>query len=366
MTNQGISATALPEDYQMIVSLDISNFRGFKHVSLTNLPRINVIIGPSGSGKSAFLEALWVQCGISPEIYFRMRAFRGMAEQQFQLSAEKLAYEAFFSDLFFNPELESGALIQIMDSMLGARHLNISYSGSSQVVMDLSKPQPTSLAIRPLEFRWKLGDTEYNCPLRVVNGQIVVDTPPSPYPAVFFTSSFLASARESAERLSLLNIQGKKEKILTTISKIYKQIKDLSSESISGQQMVWALVEGVPKKLPIALISSGLNKFINILLWVSLTPGGVLIIDEIENGFYFQDYEAVFRTIVEFCDTYQVQLFAATHSWEFLKSVAKVMEKRERNLAMLRTSFSQGECSITQIEGVSSIEAINQDLEIRL
>jgi AAA15 family ATPase/GTPase len=54
----------------MIKSLSVSNFRGFKSVDLANLPKFNVLIGSSGSGKTAFLESIWLAAGISPEITF--------------------------------------------------------------------------------------------------------------------------------------------------------------------------------------------------------------------------------------------------------------------------------------------------------
>jgi AAA15 family ATPase/GTPase len=347
----------------MIQSLEITNFRGFKHVALSNLPRINVLIGESGSGKTSFLEALWLQGGISPEIYFRMRAFRGMGEQPAMFS-DKFVYEGFFKDIFFDSANE--AQIHIMDSEMGLRYLSIGYTNSSQTTMNLEKPQSTSSSIRPLMFRWRVGDVDYPCPLKVVNNQIVVENSPEPYPAVFFASSLPTSARETAERLSLLSVQGEKGKIVDTIKKIYPAIVDLSSESIAGQQMVWVTLKGLKRGIPLSTVSSGINRFAAFLLWMSLNPGGVILIDEIENGFYFNDYSDVFRTLVEFCDVYQVQLFAATHSWEFLKAVAKVMKDREKDLSMLRPKFKAGECTIQQIEGVSSLEAINQDMEIRL
>jgi hypothetical protein len=347
----------------MIQSLEISNFRGFKRIDLSNLPRFNVLIGESGSGKTSFLEALWIQAGVSPEIYFRMRAFRGMAEQQ-AMFPDKLVYEGFFKDIFWDPTRE--AQIHIMDSEGGLRYLSIGYSSSSQIAMNLEKPQAVSSSIRPIVFNWRVGDTEYPCPLKIVNNQIVVDNPPETYPAVFFASSLPTSAREIAERLSLLSVQGEKARVVETIKKIYPTIVDLNSESIAGQQMIWVSVKGLKRAIPLSTVSSGINRFAGFLLWMSLNPGGVILIDEIENGFYFNDYYDVFRTLVEFCDVYKVQLFAATHSWEFLKAVARVMKNRESDLSMLRPKFKDGECTIQQIEGISSIEAINQDLEIRL
>jgi predicted ATPase len=353
----------------MIESFSVSNFRGFKSVDLANLPRFNVLIGESGSGKTAFLEAAWIAGGVSPEIYFRMRALRGMAEQNFQLSGEKLSYETFFSDIFHDPTSPS-AHIQFMDNHRGSRSLKIDYDPSQQMVLSIPSKPPTIASDgtkRDLVFHWVINEHEHVCPLKVnAAGQIVVENPPEPFPAVMFSSSFIASGRENAERLSISRISGEKKKIVETIAKIFPDIEDLSSESVANQQMIWAAMKGLRRMIPLSVVSSGVNKFISLLLWISLNRNGVLLLDEIENGFYFMNYEVIFKTIVEFCDTYGVQLFAATHSLEFLNAVAKVMESRQGDLSMLRTSYKHGECFIKQIEGTSSIEALKQGIEIRL
>jgi hypothetical protein len=360
--------TEVPKDYLMIQSVEISNFRGFKRVSLSGLPRFNILIGGSGSGKTAFLEALWIQGGISPEIYFRMRGFRGMADPVVQLG-ERFSYEAFFSDIFLDPLLEQGASIQLIDSGLGERSLTISYASSAQTVVDITKPQivspGSSPTPRPLVFRWKVREEIYELPLKVAGGQIVMDKGPEPYPTVFFASSHVQTSRETAERLSALSISGETEKIIQTIRKIYPHVITLTSEGIAGQQMIWVSVQGLKRKIPAGVISSGINKLIGILLWISQNRGGVILTDEIENGFYFLDYGNVFGTIKEFCDEYSVQLFATTHNWEFLKAVASVLQDRQDDLSMLKTSFANGRCHVSQMEGVSMVAAIEQDIDVR-
>ncbi|HTW56627.1 MAG TPA: AAA family ATPase [Terriglobales bacterium] len=359
------AALDVRESYRMIQSLEITNFRGFRQINLSNLPQFNVLIGESASGKTAFLEALWIQCGISPEIYFRMRAFRGMAEANFQLGGDRLSYEAVFSDIFHDAKLEAGATIQIMDSLLDSRTLTIAY-GSSQITMSGLKPQAdANPGVRKLVFRWMVRGNEHSCPLNVVNGQIVVENPPELYPGVFFASAFVAGARENAERLSMLNISGEKQEVINTIKKIFPSVEDLSSESISNQQMIWAKMQEVKRRIPMALVSSGINKFISLLLWISLNRNGLLLVDEIENGFYFGNYEEVFRTLVEFCREFNVQLFAATHSWEFLKAVETVLRTAPSNLSMLKTGLHNGECAISQIAGISSLAAIQEGIDPR-
>ena len=350
----------------MIGSIEISNFRGFREISLSNLPQFNVLIGPSGSGKTAFLEALWIQCGNNPEIYFRMRNFRGMGvDTVLQLGADRLSYEAIFSDIFHDVGNPNGARIHIMDSLLLSRVLHIGY-GPAQVSIPLLKaPAEANTAVKKLVFTWSINDKEYPCPLNVINGQIIAENPPDTFPGVFFASAFITSARENAERLSMLNISGEKDEVVKTIVSIFPALIDLSSESISNQQMIWVKMKDVKRRLPVAVISSGINKLMSILLWISLNRNGVLLIDEIENGFYFADYEKVFKTLVEFCENYNVQMFAATHSAEFLQAVERVLKSKASKLSMLKTRLRSGDCSINQIEGASSLAAIEEGIDVR-
>ena len=209
-----------------------------------------------------------------------------------------------------------------MDNYRGSRNLKIDYDPSQQMVLNIKEPASggNNGLKRDLVFHWNVNDKEYTVPHKTnASGQNITGELPEPFPAVFFSSAFVAGARENAERLSISRIRGGKKKIIETIAKIFPDIEDLSSESIAGQQMIWASMKGLQRMIPIAVVSSGVNKFISILLWISLNRSGVVLLDEIENSFYFGNYEVIIRTLVEFCDVYDVQLFAATHSWEFLK-----------------------------------------------
>jgi putative ribosome biogenesis GTPase RsgA len=65
--------------YLMINSFEITNFRCFKHLPAVALKRFNIIVGESGSGKTSLMEALFLSGGATPEIYLRLRAWRGLS-----------------------------------------------------------------------------------------------------------------------------------------------------------------------------------------------------------------------------------------------------------------------------------------------
>ena len=62
----------------MIQSIRIENFRCFKRVVVRDLRRINVLVGKNASGKTAFLEAVFLARAGAPQIALKLRHMRGL------------------------------------------------------------------------------------------------------------------------------------------------------------------------------------------------------------------------------------------------------------------------------------------------
>src|SRR5437016_2930204 len=63
----------------MIETLQIDGFRGLDGVDLGPLARVNVIVGPGGSGKTSLLEAVYLFSGTGvPGLLPNTLAFRGI------------------------------------------------------------------------------------------------------------------------------------------------------------------------------------------------------------------------------------------------------------------------------------------------
>lgn len=352
-------------DYRMIESLQVSNFRGYKTIDLSGIPQFNFLVGPSGSGKTALLEALWMLGGVSPEIYFRARMMRGVGAAA-QLVQDRRSYESFFRDIFYDPNDPTGAFFSIMDSVAASRSLRISYDSGEQLELNVSRNDISTSALRPIVFEWNLDGKPFRCPLNFTpTGQITVQSPPAAYPAILISSSHVIDAGENAARLSYLSIRKRKPKILEAVAKVYPNIEDLSVEVVGGQMIIYATLRHVDEQVSLPNVSSGTNKFVSILLAAQFFESGVMFIDEIENGFYFRDYVAILKGIVEFCMDNNVQLFASTHSRELLDALSVVMEGREGKFSLLRTNCNNGICGISLMNGESYRAALGQDIELR-
>ena len=111
-------AAPLHKRYVMINSFEIKRYRCFSSVSARNLSRVNIIVGQSGSGKTALLEALWLCAGGSPNHYFSLLGWRGIVGTQFQIETE--TYDQFFRDMFYKFRTEQGIEMHLEDTDRGA------------------------------------------------------------------------------------------------------------------------------------------------------------------------------------------------------------------------------------------------------
>src|SRR5882724_5302127 len=99
----------------MIESLQIERFRCFERMRLESLARVNVIVGDSGSGKTALLEAIYLAASANPQVLFSLRRWRG-AGAQTGLSQNREAFEGLWADLYYNFDSDKPVSITLRGS----------------------------------------------------------------------------------------------------------------------------------------------------------------------------------------------------------------------------------------------------------
>ena len=92
--------------YRMIEAFSVENFRGFKRLSVGGLKTINVIVGRSGAGKTALLEALRLAVGASPTVAWGLNAQRALP-LAIAINPSRQQFEAGWVPLFFGFNTES-------------------------------------------------------------------------------------------------------------------------------------------------------------------------------------------------------------------------------------------------------------------
>jgi hypothetical protein len=181
----------------------------------------------------------------------------------------------------------------------------------------------------------------------------------------FFPSSVQTSAGETAARFSELSKRNDIAGVVDALREEFPFITDLSLELVSGTAMIYAFIPPMPEKLPLTLVSGGIHKFFNLLLAIANSRQGIVLVDEIENEFYYDRMTHVWSAVLDFCQRYDSQLFASTHSLECLQAAAHVAERNSDEFCLLRPVRDDTRCIVRYFTGRDFQEAVKDDIEGR-
>jgi AAA15 family ATPase/GTPase len=349
----------------MIESLQIKNFRCFKNLSLGNLNRINVIVGRNSSGKTALLEAIFLAAANSPEVVLRLRSWRGIGDM-IQVTVARESYESIWRDLFFSQKQEAAIEISLKGSIENTRSLCISYDEQQQLALPLGQRSVGGATIIPIVFMWASGTGEIHTVRAEIGDKgLSLGTPAPSVSSAFFASGNKQLAIDNVLRFSELSKQNEEALVLRPIVKEFPYIKALSVELNAGTPMIYAKLPTMKEKIPITNVSDGVTKLLSILLAIATLPQGVILIDELDNGFYYDRLAAIWSVLLDFCRERDVQIFASTHSKECLDALLPVLEEHESEFSLIRMEKSDGECTAKYFQGNQLRSAIEQAVEIR-
>jgi hypothetical protein len=352
--------------YKMIESLEISNFRCFDHVELDDLRIVNLIVGRNASGKTALLEALYFTLG-NPGLAFKLKLWRGMGSQV-NYTEHTESRNALWRDLFHKFEQSRVVYIAFKGTGELERAVRISCRLRESQAVTTKKERTTISDIPPIAFSYFRGTKLLGTvkPEFTDNG-VVIKNAPQPAHGQFFPSVAPIDPKETANNFSSLSKKGEHHSIIDAVRDLtaFNFIRDLSIEIANDVPMVYASIAGVPEKMPLGLVSTGLSRLIAFLVAIANNQGGIVIVDEIENGFYFDSMKDIWELLRKFCERYDVQLFASTHSAECLEAAGEAAAGNEDDFSLLRTERNKDVSIVRQFTGMSFRNAMMQDAEVR-
>lgn len=329
----------------MIDSLQVQNFRCFQNLELNGLGNINIVVGKNGAGKTALLESICLP-GSNPNLPFIFRQFRGVANRP--ILAQRQAYENLWKDLFFRFSQNVPIQISLKGTTENNRELKIYYDPETERPLvvtgfqDKSKEVESitsdSLIIVPIVFETFAHGQTYKLPVKMApNGQITLAGTQPVGRVSYYPASFVPNPGEVAGMFSNLRVSKQDKRLSDLIHDIFPSVSDLSSEQpfpSGGQSEVYCSVPGIPEKVPLALVSNGINRFLHIMLYIANQPKGVILLDELETGLHHSIFGQLWEAILRQRNEYGGQLFITTHSKECLDALKPLLT--EENLTHFR------------------------------
>jgi AAA15 family ATPase/GTPase len=261
----------------MINKIEIDNFRLFKHFEMDGIKRINLIAGNNNVGKSTLLEAISLYCDndVNHLIHIRMR--------------DELPVS-----LYIGQEIDLQNLFYLLEYSIP---IKIALNEKLKTFCYKEEPTPPHIFVsdssrQNVRYIKNLPETKDVCKL------------------------FNEVANDD-EKLAL---------VIKYLSQIEPRIKDLRL-GFNGSPYIIADI-GIGKKIILNNLGDGINKLLGIILIMLLNENLILLIDEIENGFYYKFYPKLWEMLGKVAKETNCQIFATTHSYECIEG-AKVLNDND-------------------------------------
>jgi predicted ATP-dependent endonuclease of OLD family len=108
---------------------------------------------------------------------------------------------------------------------------------------------------------------------------------------------------------------------------------------------------------------------LQLVLGIQPAAGGVLLIDEFENGLHFSVQKRLWELIFELAKTLDIQVFATTHSWDCIEAFTHAAETKQDDAVLVKVSEGIGEKENTIISSVYERDDLMRltqaDVEVR-
>jgi hypothetical protein len=285
-------------------------------------------------------------------------------------------YESLWKDLFFDFRQDRTIEISLRGSPETTRSLRIFYNPSDVPAIplaDTNKDGTTgqttdSSAILPITFELQdvSRETRVFQPKLGLEG-LSLGGMAQPTLSAFYSSAFagLTGPAEAAGQFSELSKRKEDGQVREALREVFPSIENVSIEINAGVPTLFCEVPWMSIKTPVALVSGGINKLLAILLGISSQPRGVVLVDEIENGLYYDSLPRVWASLRAFCQQFNVQLFATTHSLECLRAVLPTLKKHERDFRLIRAERKDGRRAIRLFNAADFEAAIETKIEVR-
>jgi AAA15 family ATPase/GTPase len=121
----------------------------------------------------------------------------------------------------------------------------------------------------------------------------------------------------------------------------------------------------VAEKVPLNVVSGGLNRLTPILCAILNVPKGTVLIDEIEDGFYYKKMQSIWATLLKLADENDVQIFATSHSLESITAAAKVAEQHPEKFSLIKVANDGEKSSLELFEGADFTATVEAGFDPR-
>ncbi|PIE23514.1 MAG: hypothetical protein CSA62_06630 [Planctomycetota bacterium] len=133
-----------------------------------------------------------------------------------------------------------------------------------------------------------------------------------------------------------LERDNKTGELVALLQRLEPAIQDLALIPIQNKAVLHVDV-GLKTKIPIHQMGRGLHRLVSFALATMILPGAIALIDEIENGIYYEQMKSIWQGLVTTSKANGGQIIATTHSFECIAAAWEALsEMGSKDFQLLR------------------------------
>jgi len=315
-------------------SFEVENFRSLKHLKLEKLARVNLLVGKNNSGKTSVLEAIYVLTRIEVADWFELlESMRGLEES-----------DQDFRSLFYGFNVNN--TIKVKSTYKGAKRdlgrFRFQLEPIPESITRRRRKGQKALIVsiwlggekqaHVLEMTRDTGEEAVYESISEGADDFIEDGLPEKL-AERHESNFLSttiSLDALSEQLSDLTLNREAETLIDIMRQIDPRIVSMSLDSKG--KIYFDLGKSFSMLSPINLMGEGVQRLLSIVTAIASTSGGIIIIDELDNGLHYSALRTLWKGILVAAREYDVQIIATTHSEEALRHLTWVLDDEKQSV----------------------------------
>lgn len=356
----------------MIETLRIEGFRAFRELEVTGLGRVNLIVGRNAVGKTSVLEAISVVAeGMNAPR--RLRALLDDRREYREARSPRDLPLIDWSRLFHGQPTDGlgDCTITLGGAVPRALHVSV-----VKGALDQSRGGTPSWDILPASS--DLGE-----PLLRVRGNgerldalldLFLGKSSSKSDRAWFDHRWLPARgldlMAMADMFDRLMLSESSEAILRTVRLVFDDIERIAFLSPGGsksptERQPFVRRRGRNTSESLHSLGDGAVRLLNVALALLDASDGVLLADEIENGLHYSVQPALWRLIFRLAAERDVQVFAATHSWDCIEAFQQAAAEHPANGALVRIDRDESGHYATTYSEDELAAATKHSIEVR-
>jgi stage V sporulation protein SpoVS len=328
-------------------SFGVRGFRALKELRIPALARVNLFVGRNNAGKTSLLEAIHLYAGGATSSSLRQllvsRDEVANARDGVRPDAESL--DGALKRLFHADGQAVETCVALGPLNDAARTITIRRGWAAvdgvedgRVARFSPVHVPESLAEQERALEVQLGNKTRTIPDSRLFGRFSIgEALQFLYPALTVPANGLSTddIGYAWDRIALTDEEDIVTGALRIMAPEVERISLVGDVDGPNDRRVMVRVRGQAGPLPLRTMGDGMNRLLGITLALAVVSGGILLVDEIENGIHYSVQTDVWRTILRAAESLNVQVFATTHSWDCIRAFAAATNEMEGTAGIL-------------------------------